>query len=210
MPKEENLVKKEENLIKENWIKEKGIREYEHILNIFERLNKYIKEGDAAKIKELSNLTIHSASIYQDRDSISIAVVIYALSKIIERPKYKEYAEWPEFYNSIIKDIEICYTALKQKDFDTFRAHLESIALSANKLSGHLKDYIEQVFRKARINKGSRVYEHGVSFGQTANVLGITLWELAEYVGQTGISNVPLTVTKPISERIKIVRKLFE
>jgi hypothetical protein len=28
------------------------------------------------------------------------------------------------------------------------------------------------------------LYEHGISLGQTASLLGITNWELAEYTGQ--------------------------
>ncbi|MEM2932855.1 MAG: hypothetical protein QW622_01430 [Candidatus Pacearchaeota archaeon] len=186
------------------------LREHEHVLKIFENLNIYLKEGNALKIKELSNLTIHSASIYQDTESISIAVIIYALAKIIERPKYREYKEWPEFYETIKKDVEICYQALKEKNLEMFRTSLNNITTSVNKLSGHLRDYVIQVFRKARINKGSRIYEHGISFGKTAEILGITQWELAEYIGQTGIANVPLTITKPIFERIKIVHELFE
>ena len=38
--------------------------------------------------------------------------------------------------------------------------------------------------RKASINKASRIYEHGISLGKTAQLLGITQWELTEYTGQ--------------------------
>ncbi|MEM1535180.1 MAG: hypothetical protein QXE64_02510 [Candidatus Pacearchaeota archaeon] len=186
------------------------IREPEHLLKIFENLRQYIKEENAQKIKELSNFTIHSASIYQDTESISMAVIIYAISKIMERPKYREYSDWPVFFESIKKSIDGCYYALKQNKFEDFRKGLVEITKSIEKLSGHLRAYVEQIFRKARINKGSRIYEHGISFGQTAEILGITPWELAEYIGQTGIANVPLTITKPIFERIKIARELFE
>jgi len=185
-------------------------KEYENLLDIFKQLKDAIKKEDAVKIKELSNRTIHSASIKQDTDSISIAVIIYAISKIIERKKYREYADWPEFYNSIIKAIENCYTTLKEENFEKFRESLVEISNAVKLLRGHLKDYVEQVFRKARINKGSRIYEHGISFAQTAEIMGITLYELAEYIGQTGITNVPLSVTKSIDERIKIVTELFE
>ena len=38
---------------------------------------------------------------------------------------------------------------------------------------------------------------------KTAKLLGISIWELAEYSGQTGISNVNLSITLDVKERIK-------
>lgn len=183
--------------------------EYQNRLNIFKELLEGLEKMDAIKIKELSNRTIHSASTKQDTDSIAIAVIVYAISKIIERKKYREYPSWPEFYKKIKKSLEKAYAALKEKNLEKFRESLNLISLAVKKLRGKLRDYIEQVFRKAQIAKGSRIYEHGISFSQTAEILDITLWELAEYVGQTGIGDVDLSVTKDVDERIKIAEKFF-
>lgn len=78
------------------------------------------------------------------------------------------------------------------------------------KISSKLKSYILEVFRKAAISKASRVYEHGISRAETSRLLGVTQWELAEYAGRTGISDINLSITKPIKERIKLAEKLFE
>ena len=45
---------------------------------------------------------------------------------------------------------------------------------------------------------------------QTARLLGISIWELAEYSGQKGISDVNLTITMSPKQRIKIVEDIFE
>ena len=45
---------------------------------------------------------------------------------------------------------------------------------------------------------------------KTSKLLGITLWELAEYAGQTGIADVNLGVTMPIKQRIKLAEEIFE
>ena len=47
------------------------------------------EEKDVAELRELSNHTIHNASIFQDEDSVSIAILIYSLSKVIERREGK-------------------------------------------------------------------------------------------------------------------------
>ena len=184
--------------------------EYKNRLEIFEKLIESIEKEEIGKIKELSNRTIHSAAINQDTESINIAVIVYAISKIIERKKYREYPEWPEFYKNIKFFVEKCYESLKQKNFEKFRENLVRIGECIKILKGNLKEYIEFIFRKARINKGSRIYEHGISFTQTAEVLGISLWELAEYIGQTGIGNVELSITKDVKERIKFLEEIFE
>ena len=45
---------------------------------------------------------------------------------------------------------------------------------------------------------------------KTAKLLGISIWELAEYAGQTGISDVNLSITMPIKKRIKLAMEMFE
>ncbi|MCX8194418.1 MAG: hypothetical protein N3G19_03635, partial [Candidatus Pacearchaeota archaeon] len=77
-------------------------------------------------------------------------------------------------------------------------------------LSGHLKIYIQDVFRKAQINKASRLYEHGISAAETAELLGITQFELSEYTGRTGIADVDLSITMPIKTRLNFTKTLFE
>jgi hypothetical protein len=44
---------------------------------------------------------------------------------------------------------------------------------------------------------------------KTAKILGISLWELSEYTGKTGIANVNLAVTIPIKKRIKFAEEIF-
>ena len=71
------------------------------------------------------------------------------------------------------------------------------------------KDYIKNVFEQAQINKASRIYEHGVSMEQTANLLGISMFELAEYAGTTGISESPEGKTIDAKSRIKLAMDMF-
>ena len=184
--------------------------EKEHILSVLRKTKAAVGKENILKLKHLSNQTIHSASIQQDPDSIAIAVIIYSLSKIIERKKYTYYKEWPKFHKVYITSIDKAISSLQKDDLKQFRLHLDTIRKEIGRLSGKFKKYIQDVFKKAEINKASRIYEHGISMEQTAGLLGITLWELAEYAGQTGISDVDLSVTLPIRERIKQAEEIFK
>ena len=72
-----------------------------------------------------------------------------------------------------------------------------------------MKKNIQDVFRKASVNKASRIYEHGISMGKTAKLLGITMWELADYAGKTGISDVSESKTLDVKSRIKLAMEMF-
>ncbi len=186
------------------------VQEITNIIEILEIAKKAIKEEDVITIKDISNRPLHSISIYQDPDNINIAIILYALSKIIERTHYRELPGWEKFEKTYEEAINNALIALKRKDIAVYRSQIDGIKEGVDKLSGHLKDYIEEIFRKASINKGSRIYEHGLSMEKAAKILGITLWELNGYVGQTGISEVNLTYTLDIKKRIKNAEEIFE
>ena len=86
------------------------MEEKQHILKLLQNVDKALKEKNYIEIKNLSNQIIHTASIYQDPDSIAIAVVIYSLSKLIERESYKEEKNWTKFYEEYIKNIEFGFS----------------------------------------------------------------------------------------------------
>ena len=184
--------------------------ERKNILKILKNTRKALRTDDTLLLREMSNRTIHGASVYKDPTSISIAVTIYALSKLIARKDYREHKDWKVFISRTIKDVDNAINQLDKKNFQAFHKSMKNIRESVNKIAGRLKFYIKDVFRYAKISKASRIYEHGISRSETARLLGITEFELAEYVGKTGISDVTLSLTKPIKDRIKIARSLFE
>jgi hypothetical protein len=184
-------------------------KERDHIIRLLTRAQKAFEKRDTIKLKNLSNQTVHTASIYKDVDAIIVAVTIYALSKLIERERYRDYKEWPIFFNLTIKNLGKAAQYLRQNKKKEFRTSLVEIRKAANKFSSNLKKYIQDVFEKAAISKASRLYEHGLSMTETTELLGISQFELSEYVGRTGISDVNLSVTSPIKERINFAKKLF-
>ena len=181
-----------------------------HILNVLKGVSSALKNKNYLKIKTLSNQLVHQASINQDPSIISLAVIIYALSKIIERENYKEYRNWPVFYKNYILSLNNLIEYLEKEDIDRFHNEIHSIRKSIAKLSGNLKIYISEVFRRAEVNKASRIYEHGISMQKTAKILGISLWELSEYAGKTRISDINWSITLPIEKRIKIAEEIFK
>jgi len=183
--------------------------DYQNILRILKEAKKATEKNDTFALKNLSDQTIHSCSLNQDEDNISIAVTIYSLSKIFGRENYKSISGWNKFYKLINQCLNESIKSLEQNKTQEFKGHFVCLGKAINKISGKLKGYIEEVFEKARINKASRIYEHGISLGQTAKLLGVNLFELAGYAGQTGISEVPMSRTIDIKSRVKLAEEMF-
>jgi hypothetical protein len=168
------------------------MKEVENVLRILEETRKSIENCDSARIYNLSNQTINTASLTKDPDNIAVAVFVYALSKIVgcqEDHKFKD---------------------IKKGDEIRFRKDLHDIRKEITKVSGKLKEYIKFVFRKAQVNKATKIYEHGISQELTAKLLGVTSWEIQEYAGPKGVSDIPLGKTLDTKTRIKVVESFFK
>lgn len=184
--------------------------ELKNLLDIIYQTINAVNKRDLTLLRDLSNRTLHTASIYKDTDSISVAVIVYSLSKLVGRTDYYHQKQFNVFMKKVLVDLDNGATNLKKRKFQQFHKNLKSITSAINNLDGKLKQYVQETFREAQINKASRLYEHGLSLAETAELFGISVWELSEYVGRTGIPDVDLSLTKSIRERINLAKKLFE
>lgn len=186
------------------------MQERENILRILEETKQALRNNDSFKLKELSNQTVHTSSITQDEDNIAVAVMVYSLGKIIERREYQEFPDWNKFYKLTLSSLENLYISVRENNQQKITKYLTVLRKSIERLSGKFKLYIQDVFRKAQINKASKIYEHGISMGKTAKLLGVTLFELVSYAGQKSeIQNLPLGHTIDVKSRIKLTEDFF-
>jgi hypothetical protein len=181
-----------------------------HVIDLLSEAKHALKNAEAWKLKELSNQTVHSASLVQDAGSIALAVIIYSLSKLIERGDDKKIKQWNKFEKKTNSFISLAIVALKERNFKAYETYLEKIRQAITSVSPNLKPYIQEVLRKASINKASKIYEHGISMGQTAQLLGITQWELTEYTGQKSIDTRAYENPEDIKSRAKMAMEFFK
>lgn len=160
------------------------MEEAEHIHEVITTTQKSLMSNDALRLNQLSNQTIHSASCLQDPASITLAVIIYTLSKLIERRDYAKIENWSKFVKKMNSTLILAIKANDKRNYNLYESYIERARKLFDTLSINLKPYIGEVLRKSAINKAGKIYEHGISLGQTAKILGITQWELFEYAGQ--------------------------
>ncbi|MGM5481952.1 MAG: hypothetical protein ACQESF_00675 [Nanobdellota archaeon] len=170
------------------------------ILDILDKTVKALENHQTGKIRELSNHTIHNSSIYQDKDAINIAVVIYALSKLIE--KHHDYLD-------IISKLKQAKEMLEKNDIKGYEDGLAGTVDIIYTFDKKINFYTKHIINRAGIKKGSRIYEHGISLARTAEILNISQWELAKYLGQTNIPDMQGNFGTTVDERLKYTRELF-
>ncbi|HLC58368.1 MAG TPA: hypothetical protein VJI68_00755 [Candidatus Nanoarchaeia archaeon] len=186
-------------------------KEKQHLMNVLDQATDAINKQDLKLLKDLSNETIHSAAIYQEEHFITIAVLIYTLSKFYERDyHYAQFKGWKNVCVGCSNKLEEAKEKLSRNDFDGFNESLKSYLNILKNMDKKLKYYIEDVIRKAKINKASRLYEHGISLGRTAELLGISKFELMDYIGKTGIHDRKEVITLDPLKRIGFMRELFK
>jgi len=185
------------------------MEEVKNVLHILRETKKFVEQDNPHEIKNLSNQTIHAATIAQDPDNIIVAVLVYSIAKVLERDSYRKMEGWQEFYTAVTKNLALAVQSLEKNDVPKCRLYLGKIRNSLNEISGDLGIYIKDVFRKAEINKAFKLYEHGISSEQTAELLGVSLWDMASYIGQSHIGDAKAAISMPAAKRVKIAEDIF-
>lgn len=178
------------------------------IYNLLKQSYFAIKQKQIYELRELSDHTIHDASIFQDEDSISIAIVVYSLSKIFEKHQFQEYPDWNFFYKNVMFNLKNAIKELKKRNVLSYRKSIENIMIQIKKIDKKVSLYIEEVLSQAKIRKGSRLYEHGISLGRASELLGVSKWELMSYVGNQKISEYEFS-PRTIIEKIEFSKRIF-
>jgi hypothetical protein len=171
------------------------------ILQILSDSIELINRGELFRLRELSDHVIHNASIFQDEDSISIAIIIYAVSKIYEQEDDTE----KRFLADRLSDAR---ESLEKGDFTSYSGQMKSILSEISKKGTATNKYVAEVLERAQIKKATKIYDHGISLAQVADTLGISRWDLLDYVGKTTIPDSFESLTD-VKDKVRFARKLF-
>jgi hypothetical protein len=172
----------------------------EDIITILGEAILIIKSKEIYGLRDLSDHVIHNASIFQDEDSISTAVIIYALFKLFKSTSTID--------KSIVLHLEKARLNLAAGDEEEYKKTIKRLFSLITQKDSKTRIYVKEVIEHALIKKGSRIFEHGISLGRVSDLLGISQWELRNYVGQTNISDSFDDFTD-VRKRIKFTRKIF-
>ncbi len=161
------------------------------------------KEVNIAELNELSNHTIHDIFLYQDEDAISIALLIYSMYKILSRDP-----ENSIIHNQVLQSLKNAKEALLVEQEKEYKKAIAQAFKSILSVDTKLRLYYQEILDKAKISKGSKLYEHGISVAQIASLLGISQWDLMNYIGKTQIVDCQ-ECKSDVKSRLKFTKEFF-
>ncbi len=174
------------------------------LLGLFTKVIRALDDEDTVALGELSDASIRDAAIYQDEHTVSVAVLIYAFSKIVQHC-----CQTNTSYSPITDLVKQARSALTDNNIAGYTSIVKRAFTAVQRLDDKVKQYVQEVLEKARIKKGSKLYENGLSAARAAEMLGISQWELLSYIGKTIISDTQPQEKISANERLKIARGLF-
>lgn len=175
----------------------------EKILSTLKKLKLMLKSGTviSSDLKKLGNSIIEDVSLFQDQDSISIAVLVHSLYKIFTKNEHIERKQLLTLLNNTIKSINI---------EPQFRRNIRLLFDRIKKYDKNIDTNIIELIKHAQIKKGLRVYEHGLSIGQAAEIIGISKWDIIDYLGTTDIVDRDPNAKIDQKTRLDFARGLFK
>lgn len=155
----------------------------------------------AADLRKLSNELIENVTIFKDKDSITISVMLYSLYKIFSK-------------NSTIDKkilIKLVDTALKNEENPVnFRQSIRKLFDQIKKYDNHIDSNIMHIVNQAYINKGLSLYEHGLSIGHASEMMGISKWEIMGYLSGVQVVDTDENARIDCRDRLTFTRGLFK
>ncbi|RME77351.1 hypothetical protein D6774_04710 [Candidatus Woesearchaeota archaeon] len=173
------------------------------LIDVLEGVLFCIEKKNSDGIKELSERAIDTASKYDSTHALKFAVLLYAASKILGRCG---------FTHGVCVDIKKGFLRAKQflerGDDASVEREVKKLFKQLSASEKKFRSFVDYVVESAQTKKGAGLYKRGVSLARAAELLGISRWELMQYVGKTRIvdeDKVPLRV----KDRLNFARRLF-
>ncbi|MFH1668866.1 MAG: hypothetical protein ABIA62_02980 [Candidatus Woesearchaeota archaeon] len=173
------------------------------LVRILKKAQRYINSGDSNKLKSISENAIYNLTVYQDEDSLSLAVILYAISKLLERWGFD--SEHAEQTRVLLGSAQF---SVENDDPLEYREKMKNLFDFISTVEKESKIYVEKVIEKAQIKKGTSIYAQGISIARVADLFGIGQWELLSYIGKTRIHDEPQQKSD-VAERLRFARSLF-
>jgi len=161
-----------------------------------------VKEEKGIKeLKELSDKAVEGVALHKNLDIISVTVLVYSLYKIRDCIP-------PKDYQKILTDLNFARKSLEENRLGRYNKSIRSLFDLVRKCNAKIKEHLQDVMHAARIKKGASLLSKGLSIGQAAGLMGLSNWDLQQYIGKT-VTFEQHREIMPARKRIITALKIF-
>lgn len=180
---------------------EKKEKERADVSTLISRSMEAVRQKNALALRKVSADALTEAAMEGHREMILVALVDYALSKIMSKVHYRKVTG--EFYDKIVGHFKAAREGPKK---ETIR-HLERIEDMVMKLDEKEGHFAENVMEKAKVKKAAKLYEQGLSLKRAADLTGAEPVKVLDYVGGSKIHEFKGEGRN--AKRLKAAREVF-
>ena len=162
-----------------------------------------VEKRDALELRQVSADALSEAAVEGHRELILLALIDYALSKIMSKIHYQEIDG--KFYEKVLGNFREAREGLKEKTL----ASLEEIEDLVIKLDEKEGSFQNTVMDKARLKKAANLYEKGLSLRRASELTGADPADVLEYIGGSKIHEQELKGGGKNAMRLKAAREAF-
>ncbi len=178
-------------------------------LVVLERTHLAFSASDSLGLRELSNQAINSAALDNDPVMAEVAVIAYALSKLLAKAHFQKESSWPALVSSVKKDLVAAIVFAKKQDWKKTTQLLKNITSTISKTDARFGNFWQNGVEKARVKLASSAYALGLSLSQAHMLTGCDKSELFNYIGFTKMHE-ETPVSKSIVVRVKELDGLIQ
>jgi hypothetical protein len=160
------------------------------------------------QLKEISNEATKEAVINNDVIFAKIAVITYALSKLVSKQHVVGSNSWGRARKAILDSVDRLVALLKKNMKTELIDNLDSFEDEVRKVDESLGNYIRNIIEKAEVKVSSSAYAQGLSLSVAAELTGANKTDLQNYIGITKIHDEGET-RMFMNERMKKIRMIF-
>ncbi|MBU0662056.1 MAG: hypothetical protein ABH854_04895 [Candidatus Diapherotrites archaeon] len=177
--------------------------------NRLHALRSAFERGRDIDLKKISNDSINEAVLANDALLAEIAVLAYALNKLISKRHVVMHPKWQVAKKSILTNLDKAASALGTGRAGQFAQLLDAAGKDVGSVDMKMGNYVQNLLEKAKVKIASSAYAGGMSLGQSAALTGADRKKLQSYIGFTKIHD-EVVIGAGIRERLAKLKTLME
>jgi len=151
-----------------------------------------LERKDSYRLRELSREYTNQAVETQSRNDLGVAIIAYSFHKILSKAHLRKKSK------ELVDDAQA-----------HLRAHdIEGVIDCIDRFDKENGFFQSPLVGKAKVKLGARLYSQGLSLSKSANLAGVGVSDILEYIGETKTDIVGKAM--PVRKRLDVARKLFD
>ncbi|MDN5367081.1 MAG: hypothetical protein PWQ11_492 [Candidatus Diapherotrites archaeon] len=163
-------------------------------------IRKAFEEEDDEFLRNLAVEMAKNAAVDQDKQKARLAVIAYALSKILAKPHFKQSPNWPRYRNAII-------SALRDAEMGRETNVIERVERTIRRIDEEDGHFVKNIMDKARSKMAAIAYSVGISTSIAAHLFDADKNDLLDYIGKMKVHDEHIPRIG-IKERIEALRRM--